>query len=75
MNKTRDELIAMSDEELMCWAWGVPIGSTVFSPPETKKEYKEFIKRQQARLDVSLTRAGILLKNPTTSGELIIDLE
>lgn len=72
-DKTRDELISMSDEEIMCWVWNVPVGTTKFIPPTDPKEMKEFQYRWDKRFGVTLTRLGIQVKEPSKSGELIID--
>ena len=72
INKTREELIAMSNEEIMCWVWDVPIGNTHFEPPTDPKKLKEFQYRWDRRYDLTLTRLGIQL-TPIRSGELILE--
>lgn len=74
MNKTREELIAMSDEEIMCWVYDVPIGSTYFSVPNDPVELESFKQRWDARFGVSLTRAGIICSSPSISGELKLEV-
>lgn len=73
-DKTREELIRMSDEEIMCWVWNVPVGSTHFEPPTNPQELKEFEYRWNRRYGVTATRLSIQLE-PSRSGELVMILE
>jgi hypothetical protein len=72
MNKTRDELIQMTDEEIMCWVWDVPVGSTHFESPTDPIKLKEFQNRWDKRFGLTLTRLGIDLE-PSISGELKLE--
>lgn len=74
INKTRQELIEMSNEEIMCWVWDVPIGGTHFEPPTDPQKLKEFQQRWDARFGVTLTRLGIS-PEPIKSGELLLPID
>lgn len=71
-DKTREELLQMSDEEIMCWVWNVPIGTKIFTPPTDTKELEEFQYRWDRRFGLTLTRLGISVE-PVRSGELIME--
>ena len=73
---TRKEIIAMTEEEARAWIFQLPIDSTTWYAPEDPKEYKEFIRRHNmVYWDCGLSRMGISVSEPTSSGELefIID--
>jgi hypothetical protein len=74
MEKSKDEILKMSDEEAICWIYQVPIGSSKFYPPDDPEEYSKFIERHnEIYYKYGLTRLGIQLE-PTKSGELIVDI-
>jgi hypothetical protein len=74
-DKTRKELIEISNEEIMCWVHDVPLGSSVF--PGYSSNTKWFVNRWNRAYfsDVALIRQGIQLTEPVASGELTVSYE
>jgi len=63
-NKTREEVLAMSDEEARAWI------------DECEINTSEHIRRHNlVYSDYGLSRAGILCAEPARSGELTLELE
>ena len=63
-NKTREEVLAMSDEEVMAW-----INQCEINTPEHIRRHNLIW------YDYGLSRAGILCAEPARSGELTLNTE